>query len=110
MAKASAAVRRLEKAVAGQRKRASDLRKKIKTEQPMNVLTTSVGGYGAGWLNENNPLSAYDWAKNPELVFGIAAVAYGLSTSRSGQAEKAITNLGSGMLAVYAYKFSRGEA
>jgi len=110
MARASSAVRRLEKAVAGQRKRASDLRKKIKTEQPMNVLSTSIGGYGAGWLNENNPLSEYEFASNPELVFGLAAVAYGLTTSRSGQAEKAITNIGSGMLAVYAYKFATGEA
>lgn len=110
MARASAAVRKLEKAVSSQRKRASDLRKRIKTEQPMNVLTTSIGGYGAGWLNANNPLADYEFAANPELVFGIAAVAYGLTTSRSGQAEKAITNIGSGMLAVYAYKFSRGEA
>ena len=49
MAKRSAALVRAEKALAGARKRATDLRKKMKTNQPMEIAGTVAGaGGGAG--------------------------------------------------------------
>ena len=48
MAKRSAALVRAEKALAGARKRATDLRKKMKTNQPMEVASTVAGGAIAG--------------------------------------------------------------
>lgn len=106
---ASRAMKRLEKSLASTKKRASDLRKKAKQSQPMTIGTTVAGGYLTGFVEENNPFSAYEWGQSPELIIGGAAVAYGLTTSRSGQAEKAITALGTGMLTVYAYKFQRSQ-
>lgn len=106
---ASRAVKRLEKSLASTKKRASDLRKKIKTDQPMQIATTVAGGYLTGFVEQNNPFAEFEWGRSPELIIGGAAVAYGLTTSRSGQAEKAITALGTGMLTVYAYKFQRSQ-
>ena len=106
---ASRAMQRLEKSLASTKKRASDLRKKTKASQPMTIATTVAGGYLTGVVESNNPFSAYDWGQSPELIIGGAAVAYGVTSSRSGQAEKAITALGTGMLTVYAYKFQRSQ-
>ena len=73
----------------------------------MVVATTALGGYLGAMLDNNNPLKQFDWAQNPELIFGLGAVAYGLTTSRKGAVEKSITGIGSGLLAVYAYKFGK---
>jgi len=48
MAKRSAALTRAEKALAGARKRATDLRKKMKTQQPMEIAATVGGGSSHG--------------------------------------------------------------
>ena len=39
------------KALASARKRASDLRKNIKKDQPMEIAATIGGGYAAGWVD-----------------------------------------------------------
>jgi hypothetical protein len=109
MARVSTALKKAQDALAGQRKRATDLRKKITSDKPMNVMGNVAGGYLSGYVDDNNPLSSYEWGKSPNLVIGGAAVLYGLTTSRSGQAEKIITSVGSGMLAVWAYKFQQGQ-
>ena len=106
---ASRAMKRLEKSLASTKKRASDLRKKTKASHPMQIATTIAGGYLTGFVEENNPFSAYEWGRSPELIIGGAAVAYGITSSRSGQTEKAITAIGTGMLTVYAYKFQRTQ-
>ena len=59
-----------------------------------------------GWLEKENPLKKFEWGRNPELVVGVVGIAYGLTTRRSGQAEKVITAASTGMLTVYAYKQS----
>ncbi len=103
---ASKAMQRLEKSLASTKKRASDLRKKIKTEQPMVIGSTILGGALVPYAERSNPFREFAWGQNPELLIGGALVAYGLSSSRSGQAEKISTALGTGMLTVSAYKFS----
>ena len=44
MAKRSSALTRAEKALSGACKRATDLRKKMKTQQPMEIAATVGGG------------------------------------------------------------------
>lgn len=103
---ATASQKRLEKALAATKKRASDLRKKTKQSQPTVIFSTVAGGFLAGVVEKNNPLSQFTWAQNPELVFGAAGVLYGLTSRRAGQTEKLITAASTGMLTVYAYKTS----
>ena len=106
---ASRAMQRLEKSLASTKKRASDLRKKTKESQPMTIGLTVAGGYLTGYVEQNNPFEKFEWGRSPELILGGAAVAYGITSSRNGQAEKAITAIGTGMLTVYAYKFQRTQ-
>tara|TARA_B100001250_G_scaffold401060_1_gene412452 strand:- start:706 stop:1035 length:330 start_codon:yes stop_codon:yes gene_type:complete len=104
---ASRSMKRLEKSLASTKKRASDLRKKMKTEQPMVIGSTIIGGAVVPYVEQANPFSQFAWGQNPELLIGGALVAYGLTSSRSGQAEKIATAAGTGMLTVSAYKFSQ---
>jgi len=106
MARSKAVEARLTKALASTKKRATDLRKKIKTEQPIVIASTVTGGFLVGILEKNNPLKDFEWAQNPELIFGTAGVLYGLMSRRAGNAEKVITAASTGMLTVYAYKQS----
>ena len=108
MAKRSAALTRAEKALSGARKRATDLRKKMKTQQPTEIISTVAGGYIAGYVDKESP----EWVgwigvDNPSLVIGGGLVAYGLFSSRSGQMEKIGTAIGTGMLTAYAYNFAQ---
>jgi hypothetical protein len=106
MARSTAVERRLEKSLASSKKRAADLRSKLKQSQPLIIGSTITGGFLAGVVEKNNPLSQFTWAQNPELVFGIAGVLYGLTSRRAGQTEKVVTAASTGMLTVYAYKQS----
>ena len=104
---ASRSTKRLEAALASTRKRATDIRKKIKTEQPVVVASTLGGGFLAGWLDKNNPFpDDAKWAKSPELVLGAVGVIYGLTSRRAGQTEKIVTAASTGLLTVYVYKQS----
>ena len=108
MAKRSAALTRAEKALAGARKRATDLRKKMKTQQPMEIAATVGGGYIAGYVDKENPAwLAGLGLDNPSLVIGSVLVGYGLFSARSGQMEKVATSLGTGMITAYAYNFAQ---
>ena len=106
MARSSAVEKRLEKALASSKTRAANLGKKLKQSQPLIIGSTIGGGFLAGWLEKENPLKKFEWGRNPELVIGVVGIAYGLTTRRSGQAEKVITAASTGMLTVYAYKQS----
>jgi len=104
MAKRNAALTRAEKALSGARKRATDLRQKMKTDQPVQIASTVAGGALAGWIDKENP----DWIQNmgvtnPSLVFSAVLIGYGLFSARSGQAEKFATSAGTGMLTAYVY-------
>lgn len=101
-----------ETALASAKKRAVNLREKIKVEQPMVIASTIAGGYLSSVLESNTPdfISNTQFGKNPELLVGAVAVGYGLFSRRSGQAEKVITALGTGMLTVYTYKFAQSQA
>jgi hypothetical protein len=109
MAKRSAALVRAEKALAGARKRATDLRKKMKTNQPMEIAGTVAGGAIAGVVVQRNPLAQFG-VTQPDLVVGGILIAYGLSSSRSGQAERLATTLGTGMLTTAAYRAAQQYA
>jgi hypothetical protein len=109
MATSKAAVRRLESALASTRKRASDLRKKIKTEQPTVIASTVGGAYLVPYVERSNPFKDMAWGRQPELLIGAALVGYGLFSARSGQTEKILTAAGTGMLSVAAYKFSQSQ-
>jgi len=108
MATSSRAVKRLESALASTRKRATDIRKKIKLEQPTVIASTVGGAYIVPFLEKSNPFKEMTSPifKSPELIIGAALVGYGLYSSRSGQTEKILTAAGTGMLSVAAYKFS----
>ena len=103
MAKRSAALTRAEKALSGARKRASDLRKKMVTDQPKEIAYTVTGGALAGVIVKQNPLAQFG-VNQPDLIIGAILVAFGLSSSRSGEAEKFATCAGTGMLATTAYR------
>ena len=66
----SRAVKRLESALASSKKRASDLRKKVKQSQPLVISSTVAGGYLTGVVEANNPLKQFSWGQNPELIIG----------------------------------------
>ena len=106
MAKRSAALVRAEKTLAGARKRATDLCKKMKTNQPMEIASTVAGGAIAGVVVKQNPLAQYGF-QDPDLIIGGGLIAYGLFSSRSGQAERLATTLGTGMLTAYAYRLAQ---
>ena len=108
MAKRSAALVRAEKALSGARKRATDLRQKMKHQQPMEIAATVGGGFAAGWIDKENPAwLAGLGLQNPSLVIGGVLVGYGLFSARSGQMEKLSTSIGTGMLTAYAYNFAQ---
>jgi len=109
MAKRSAALTRAEKALAGARKRATDLRKKMKTDQPMQIGATVAGGYIAGFVEKETPewISGLVGEQSPALLFGLGLTGYGLFSARSGQMEKISTNVGTGMLTAYAYNMAK---
>ena len=108
MAKRNAALTRAEKALSGARKRATDLRKKMKTEQPIEIAATVGGGWLAGWIDKENPdFIANLGFDNPSLFIGGGLVAYGLFSGRSGQMEKVSTSVGTGMLTAYAYNLAK---
>ena len=108
MAKRSVALKRLEKALAGSRRSASNLRKKMKTQQPMEIAATVGGGFAAGWIDKENPAwLAGLGLPNPSLVIGSALAAYGLFSARSGQMEKLSTSIGTGMITAYAYTLAK---
>lgn len=109
MAKRSAALVRAEKALAGARKRATDLRKKMKTDQPMEIAATIGGGYIAGFVDKETPawLTNIVGEQSPALLLGAGLTAYGLLSARSGQMEKISTSVGTGMLTVVAYNFAK---
>ena len=109
MAKRSVALTRTEKALAGAKKRASDLRKKIKADQPIQIAGTVAGGYIAGFIEKETPTWIANLAgeQSPSLLLGGGLVAYGLFSARSGQMEKASTAIGTGMLSVYAYNLAK---
>lgn len=109
MAKRSAALSRAEKALSGARKRATDLRKKMKTNQPMEIAATVGGGYVAGWIEKETPpwIANIVGEQSPSLLIGGGLVAYGLFSGRSGQMEKVSTSVGTGMLTAYAYNLAK---
>ncbi len=106
MAKRSAALVKAEKALSGARKRASDLRKKMKSDQPKEIAYTVTGGALAGVVVAQNPLAEFG-IKQPDLIIGALLVAYGLTSSRSGEAEKFATAAGTGMLTTAAYRYAQ---
>jgi propanediol dehydratase large subunit len=109
MAKRSAALTRAEKALSGARKRATDLRKKMKTQQPMEIAATVGGGYLAGFIEKETPVWVANIAgeQNPSLLIGGGLVAYGMFSARAGQAEKMASAVGTGFLTVYAYNLAK---
>ena len=111
MAKRSAALVRAEKALASTRKRARDVRQKMKKDQPMEIAGTLGGAALAGYIDKENPSWVSNLGlENPSLIFGGALVAYGLFSSRSGQLEKVSTSAGTGMLSAYVYTYVKEMA
>ena len=109
MAKRSAALDRAKTALAATRKRATALRKKIKTEQPIIIASTVGGGYLAGFIEKETPawISNIAGEQNPSLLIGGVLVGYGMFSARSGQMEKVSSAVGTGFLTVYAYNLAK---
>ena len=108
MAKRNIALAKAEKALSGARKRATDLRRKIKSDQPIEIAATVGGGYIAGYVDKETP----EWISglgldNPSLYIGIGLAAYGVFSSRSGRMETISTALGTGMVTAYAYTLAK---
>lgn len=80
-----------------------------KAEVPIAAATTMAGGYSVPYFERNNPFQAYEWGSKPEMLIGGALVGYAIFSKKSGMLEKRAADLGSGMLAVTAYKYSREE-
>lgn len=109
MAKRNAALDRAKTALAATRKRATDLRKNIKADQPIQIASTVAGGYIAGYIEKETPLwiAKIVGEQSPSLLLGGALVGYGMLSSRSGQMEKVAGSVGTGMLTVYAYNLAK---
>jgi hypothetical protein len=105
MARRSAALSRAEKALGSARKRASDLRKKFKTDQPMTIATTIAGGALAGVVKSQNPLEQWGITE-PDLIIGSVLIGYGLFSARDGQPEKMASSLGTGLVTAAAYRYT----
>ena len=110
MARRSTALAKSQKALASAKKRAADLRKNIKKDQPMEIAATIGGGYAAGWVDSNQPafLAGLGGDQfNASTIIGVVLTGYGLFSARSGQMEKLSTALGTGMLSAAAYNFAK---
>lgn len=108
MAKRSAALVRAEKALSSARKRASDLRKRVKQDKPTEIGATIAGGFAAGWIDKENPEFIRNLGlENPSLIFGLGLVGYGLFSNRAGKLETVATAAGTGMLTAYAYTMAQ---
>jgi len=109
MAKRNAALEKSKLALSSMRKRATDLRKQIKTEQPIIIASTVGGGYLAGFIEKETPpwITNIAGEQNPSLLIGGALVGYGMFSARSGQMEKVSSAVGTGFLTVYAYNLAK---
>ena len=109
MAKRNAALEKVKTALVASRKRATDLRKKIKTDQPVQIASKVAGGYLAGFIEKETPawISNIAGEQNPSLLIGGGLVAYGMFSARAGQAEKMASAIGTGFLTTYAYNVAK---
>lgn len=111
MARGSAALARANKVAAAAKKRAANLRKKIESVQPVEIAATVAGGGAGGMLDAKTPAFMLSWGLDyPSAAIGVLGVSYGIFSARSGQTEKLITCLGTGMLSGVAYDFSKNKA
>lgn len=111
MARRSATLARMEKAVSASRARAANLRKRIKKDQPVQVASTVAGAFIGGAVDKNTPAFMQGFGlEYPSLAIGVLAVSYGLISTKDGQMEKLATTLGTGMLAGVSYDFSKNKS
>ena len=109
MARSSAALKRAEKALASTRKRAADLRKNIKKDQPIEVAVTALGG-GAldGYIQRETPAFLRDLNVDPGVAVGLGLVAFGMFSAKNGRLEQSSTQLGTGVLACATSRYIQG--
>ena len=100
--KNSTAIVKAQAVAAAARKRATNLKSKLKKDEPMIIASTVFGGGAVdGFIQSSQP----EWLKglgvDSSLLVGGVMVGYGLFSERSGQMEKAITAVGTGVLTCY---------
>jgi hypothetical protein len=102
MAKKSTAIVRAEKVAAAAKRRATNLREKMKKDQPLILASTVIGGGGLdGFIQASQPEWLTGLGVDSSLLVGGVLVGYGLFSDRSGQMEKTATAIGTGVLTCY---------
>ena len=102
MARKNTAIVKAQKVAAAARKRATNLKTKMKKDEPMIIASTVIGG-GAmdGFIQASQPEWLQGLGVDSSLLVGGVMVGYGLFSDRSGQMEKAVTAVGTGVLTCY---------
>lgn len=105
-ARKSTAVMRAEKVAAAAKKRAANLREKMKKDQPLIIASTVAGGVVDGFIQSQQPEWLNNLGVDSSLLVGGVLVGYGLFSDRAGQLEKTATAIGTGVLTCYASRMT----
>ena len=106
MARKSTAVAKAEKVAAAAKRRAANLRTKMKKDEPLILAATVGGGIVDGWIQINQPGWLTGLGVDSSLLVGGVLVGYGLFSDRAGQMEKTATAVGTGILTCYASRMT----
>lgn len=107
MARKNAALTKAEKGLAAAKRRASNLRNKMKKDTPLIIATTVAGGIIDGAIQASQPAWLTGLGVDSSLAVGGVLVGFGLFTDRAGQMEKAATSIGTGILTCYASRMTQ---